>query len=182
MSKIKTALLKPFAQGTHSQAGWAIAETMIAIVIGLIVLAGVFGLVNNTLQGNKLQGAQQNLTAIRLGVQQIFSGQPDYVGLNNTVASNAGVFPSIMVKSGGIKHGWNGDVTLAVDPSTSTQFTITMSNLPKEAAMKMAIYGAGSWTQVDLNGTTIPQDGGGVVAASGAVVDGASNQVVFKSI
>jgi len=166
-----------------NEEGWAITEILMAVVISLIMLGGVFALVNIVMSSSKVQNEQQNIATIRSGAQQLFSTSRSYSGITNTICENAGLIPSNLLTStqGVFSHSWNGSVTIAPDTDT-TLFTITYNSLPQEEAIKLATFGVGSWTKVTLNGTDIPQmTGGAVAAASAAANAGAANTIVFTS-
>lgn len=156
-----------------NQEGWAIMETMIAIVIGLMMVAGASVLIRGAFSNWKLNTAEQNITLLRNGVQQLYSGQPDYTGLSNTIGKNADLFASTMLKGGNVKNTWNGDVTIGADSANSTLFTITSASVPKEACIKLSTFG--SWSSVKVGSTTVTN----VSTASNACGD--VNSLTFTS-
>lgn len=160
--------------------GWAIMSSMIAIFVGLIMMAGIFGLVQITLSNSKVQKAQNNITTIRSSIQQLFAGQPDYSGLTADLARQAGTFPPEMVTSSNdVKNAWNGAVSLSTGSST-TNFEIQYDDVPQDACIKLAPFGYGTWESVKVGGTSISQSGGGGVSDAVSACSGDSNSIVFE--
>lgn len=133
---------------TSDQGGWAIVGTMIAIVVGLIMLGGIFVVVRQSTDSSRANDALTQLQTIRMNVKQIFNSESSFAALStdgttgNTIGINAGVFPDSMKKGSGadgIKNPWNGSVSLRVIPATPTRFSITMEDVPKEACMKIGV-------------------------------------------
>lgn len=165
----------------HRQGGWAIVSTMIAIVIGLIMLGGLFVIFDQAWQGQIMETEQRNIAATRLNIQNLYRGSPNYNGLTTAVGTSAEVFPSDMIKTAGIRNSWNGAVTLGT-ASGNTQFTMSWAAVPRASCIKLATFGYGSWAAVTANGTTIPQSGGGAVgAAATACNNDTNNTLVFTS-
>ena len=188
MTKAVAVMKKPLVSrtgngdGQSNQEGWAIVETMIAVIIGLMMLAGVFVGVNMTLDANKKQGAKQNLASIRMSVKQFYSGQPDYTSLDNSLCKTAELVPASMIKSAGIRNSWNGSVTIAPVAGDTSQFYIQLSGIPEAEAFELAVNAsADMWQEVQLNGTTITIGGTGVSAAQSAVTTGETNTLYFAS-
>lgn len=162
------------------EGGWAMMEVMIAIFIALIMLGGVFAYVTMAMQGAKVSDAQSNLSTIRMGVRKLYTGQPNYSGLDTSTAQSAGIFPETMLSGSGPKNGWNGDVTTAV-ASDPTQFKITYNDVPKEPCVKLAKYGYGSWEAVNVGGTSISQSGGGAVSDAVSACASGGNTITYTS-
>lgn len=164
-----------------NQEGWAIMSSMIAIFVGLIMMAGIFGLVKIALSGSKVQTAQNNISTVRTSVQQLFAGQPDYTGLTTDLARQSGMLPSEMVTgSNNVENAWAGSVSLS-EGSTSSTFTIEYDGVPEEACVKLAPFGYGSWAEVTVGGSSISQSGGTAVSDAVSACSGDSNTVVFES-
>ena len=165
-----------------SQGGWAIMSAMIAITISLIMLGGIFAIVQMTMQGSRVQEAQKNIGSIRTNVQQLYSGQPDYSGLSNDVIIDAGLAPESMLGSaaGELKNTWNSAVT--VEPASSVhQFTVTYDGVPQEACIELAKFGYGSWQKVTVGGTSISQEGGGAISDATGACSSGDNSLTFTS-
>lgn len=133
---------------SNSNGGWAIVGTMIAIVVGLIMLGGIFVVVRQSMDSSRANDALTQLQTIRMNTKQVFSSESSFNALGtdgttgNTIGLNAGVFPDSMKKgagAGGVKNPWNGNVTLRVVAAVPTRFTITMEDIPKDACMKIGV-------------------------------------------
>jgi len=156
------------------QQGFTLLEMMMVIVISLLMMAGVFGLVSMAMGNSKVKDAQQNISTIRMGVQNLYSGQPNYSGLSNTIAENAGIFPDKLIKSAGtIKNAWNGDVTIAPN-SDPSKFDVTYKSVPQEACMKLAVLSG--FDEITVGGTGVND----IAGASSECASG-GNDLVFVS-
>jgi len=173
-------LLKQGRKIAGNEDGWAMMEVMIAIFVALIMLGGVFAYVSIAMQGAKVSDAQSNLSTIRMGVQKLYTGQPNYSGLDTSTANSAGVFPSGMTSGSGPKNAWNGDVSVSA-ASNPTEFTITFNDVPQEPCIELAKYGYGSWQEVTAGGNTVSQSGGGAVSDAVSGCGSGGNTLVFKS-
>lgn len=180
MKNFLKTTLKASARHTGNEGGWAIMSAMIAIFVGLIMMAGIFGLVQISLQGSKVQEAQNNLSTIRTSIQQLFAGQPDYSGLNNSLAISANMVPESMVSGSNILNAWSGDVTVSTGSSSST-FSIQYDDVPEEACIKFAPFGYGTWTSVDVGGSSISQNGGTAVSDAVSACGSGGNSITFTS-
>ncbi len=136
------------------QAGLSIIETVIAIIIGLIVIAGVFVLVGRAFSGNKISSAEQDILALRTNVKQLYAGQANFTGLANSVVVNGKLVPNDMLNGTSIVDQWNGAVTVTPD-AVVTSFDITLTNVPTAACVQLATFAAGQWVDVTVGGTQV---------------------------
>lgn len=168
----------------QNEKGFSILEILMYLTIASLLLGGVFTFVTMAKSGADLKAARQNVSSINESVYELYSAQDSYAGLSNAICESAGVFPASMVKTSGVFNVWNGAVTVAPSAGGSpTTFTIAYANVPDEEALKLATFNVGGWSAVHLNGTAISQTGGNPVSeASGAVVPGPNNTIVFTSI
>lgn len=172
---------KPVKSQISNNGGWAIISSMIAIFIGLIMMAGIFGIVQMAMSGSKVQNAETNIGAIRTGVQKLYAGQPDYSDLDTDLARQAGIFPEGMVtSSGNVRNDWNGPVEVR-EGSEPTLFEIEYNDVPEDACADLASSGYGSWASVTVGGTTVSQSGGGSVSDAVNGCSGDDNSIVFES-
>lgn len=180
MRKLFNRLFVRGRHHVHNKNGWAIMSSLIAIFIGLIMIAGIFGLVQMAMQGSKVQRAQNNIGTIRSGIQQLFAGQPDYSGLSTDLARQAGIFPSEMVTSGNnVRNAWNGDANVR-EGSNPTLFEIEYNDVPEEPCVDLASFGYGTWRSVSVGGSSISQSGGTAVSDAVNACSGDSNTVIFE--
>lgn len=171
------------ASNSHNQQGWAVVSTLIAIVIGLIMMSGIFMIVNQALSGNKLGATQQELASSRMAIRSTYSGASNYTGLDNATAVKVKAFPSDMVTGAAtIANPYGGAVTVTVNATVSTNFDMVYTLVPEEDCIKLASFAYGDWVSLDINGTAIAQTGGGqIAAASAACAAGTANTLTWVS-
>lgn len=137
----------------RSESGWAIVSTMIAIVIGLIMLAGIFVMVK---QANDNQKAEQMLTSLRsmqMCVRQIYAPEATYLGLTNDVVRNAQcAFTLDGGAPGVLRTSWGGTVTVTGGVMTR-RFAVTLFRVPRAACVKLATMP--DWESIAVNGTIV---------------------------
>lgn len=156
------------------QGGWAMMETLIALIIGLVVLAGVFVLVQMSFSSNTTSEAQQNLMTTKANINRLFNSQSDYEAISNEVATQSGIVPSSMIvgdtSSGDITNAFGGEVTLlpndgdgaslataaGINVKENTYYSIEYTGVPQEACIQLGSYTRSQWVGgVDVNGTAI---------------------------
>jgi len=163
------------------QEGLTMIETLIALVIGLLVIGVVFIIFNQVQGSQNVSTAKQNIGTLRSGVDGLFQNQKDYTNLTDTVAINAKIPPSSMVTTGGaLKDVWGGAVTLQADTvnGNSAQFDIVYNGLPQSACMKLGQFSRGSWAAATINGTAVT---GTVSDASSNCASGSGNTITYVS-
>lgn len=168
-------------------------ETMIAIIIGLIVLAGVFVVVQMAFSGNQVGEARQNLMMSKANVKRMFSTQPDYGGLDNQLAIDAGIVPGSMITGrdkGALANAFGGVVTFGTDDGsaaggnargTDSHYTIFIDEVPQEACIELATYTRSDWEGgINVNGDSDvdPED---IAGAQGACNNDDNNSMLFVS-
>jgi type II secretory pathway pseudopilin PulG len=165
------------------QNGLTLIETLVAVLLGLIVLAGVFTIFATTLSGSKLSDAEQNLTTVVLNAKQLYSGQPNFSGLSNSIAYKASVFPTNMATSAtDITNKWHGQVTIKANANPRL-FDVTYEKVPQSECIKLASFQYGQWSALKINGTTIDQTAGTspTTTAATACQDGDANTLVWTA-
>lgn len=190
------------------QGGWAMMETLIALIIGLVVLAGVFVLVQMSFSSNTTSEAQQNLTTIKANLNRVFSNQSDYAALGdkaedkgNKIATQSGIVPSSMivgeVSSGDITNAFGGEVTIWADTGNgaglvseagilekdNSYYAIEYTGVPQEACIQLGSYTRSQWVGgVDVGGTAIDvfsDDADPVVTQVNAACTNTPNTLIF---
>lgn len=181
-------------------------ETLIALIIALVVLAGVFVLVQMAFSSNTISEAQQNLTTTKANLSRVFANQSDYEALGdngNQIATQSGIVPSSMIvgdtSSGDITNAFGGDVTIASDngdgaglaaaaglttkSENKAYYSITYDGAPQEACIQLASYTRSQWVGgIDVNGTAIDVFTDGkdpVVAQVNAACTNTPNTLIF---
>lgn len=132
-------------------------------VIAIVGVALVAALLYAVLSMTKSANIPQELLYMSMRIQQMYYGASNYSGLDNATAIKAGVVPKNLIKGTAIKHGFNGDVTIAPGTNNET-FTFTLTNIPKDECATLANNKMNTWVSVSVNGTAA-SDVSTVVAA-----------------
>ena len=163
------------------QAGLTIIETLIAILVGLIVLGGAIYLGVRLFGSTKITSAQQDIMSVVGSIKQIYNGNPNFTGLDNNVAINSQLIPSDWnIVGNNISNQWSGAVVIAT-AATVTQFTIELDAVPQDACVQLGSFAPGSWVNVTVNGTQtqgVGFAGSTPTATAGACVAG-NNNIIY---
>lgn len=173
-SLLKKDVRRYLIDGEIAQAGIGLFQMLLAIALFLAFIGAASMMFADAKSKQKIQMAKQNRDVIRTNIQTIFSQVPDFSDVSNTIK---GIFPAVMNKTGGIKNGWNGDVTVAPDTDV-TRFTITFDGIPDDECVAMATDGG--WLKVEVGTTEIPPGTSAVSTASTACT-GDSNSITWTS-
>lgn len=159
------------------EAGFVMVEMTGSLLLYLIMIAAGAILVFTMMSSSKLASAQQGLMSLRMQVQQLYSGGSDYAGLDNSLATKAGLVPKSFLRGTKVVTPWGGEVALAASGDGSS-FTISLSEIPQEECTKLATSQLDSWTAVSVNGNAIDKSSGTTTAAQSC---NDSNTLVFTS-
>jgi type II secretory pathway pseudopilin PulG len=137
------------------------------VILGAVAVVALFYM---TLGQDKTHKAVSSITQLQANTQALFSTQTSFSGLSSAVAITGGLAPSDMISGSDLINPWGGAVTIAVNPSVSSRFDITTTNIPDDSCSKLAsILGAAgsSATALAVNGTalSLPVSVAAVVAA-----------------
>lgn len=152
-------------------------ETLGAILVGLIVLAGAALGLNSAFSSSKLSETEQNLITMRMEIQHMFSGSSDFTGLDNTLALQAGLVPKPFIKGSELRNPFGGSITLA-PVSGSSSFSISLTQIPQDECSKLAKFQTDAWLSVDVNGSDVT---GGDVATVVNACSSDSNSITFTA-
>lgn len=151
------------ARNPARQGGWAMMETLIALIIGLVVLAGAFVLVQQAFSGNQVGNAREQLMTLNTNIKRMFNNQATYSGLSPTLAIDSGIAPQSMADAADkLANPWGGDVDLQpVDggSSTDSHYLITLTNVPPEACIELGTFSRAEWVAVSVPGGGLSDDG-----------------------
>lgn len=183
------------------QGGWAMMETLIALIIGLVVLAGAFVLVQMAFSSNTISQAQQDLMTTKANISRLFNNQSDFAAISNQIATQSGLVPSSMIvgdtASGDITNAFGGNVTIVPDDGNGaglaaaagitikadSYYSITFTGVPQEACIQMGSYTRSQWAGgVEINGTSIDVFTNGaapVVTQVNNACNNAQNEMLF---
>lgn len=169
------------------QGGWAMMETLVAVIIGLLLIIGVFVYYQMATTGTNISEMRQNVMVSKANVERLFRGQSTYDGLDNALAVRAKLVPSSMVvgdpsTSEDIRTPFGGAVTFAPAAGTGaadSHFSIELEAVPQEACIELATYSRTDWVFVEVGGTEVAFDSVG--EASAACTELNNNVVTFVS-
>ncbi len=156
----------------NEQSGRSMVEMLgVLAIIGVLSVGGIAGY-SKAMAKFKLTKAMDQVSTTVTNIRTLYSGQPNYDGLNTTVAIQMGavgaemlngVAPASATKA---YNAFNGDITIANADSGRT-FTVKFDGLGKEACVALATadWGSGSGSGL-VSVTTGPTKKEGTTAAA----------------
>jgi hypothetical protein len=120
--------------GVRRQAGLSLSETLLVLGIGAVTITmGTMLYLRNVDENAQITTAKQ-LTQIESAISVLYAGQPDYLGLTNTLLAQAASIPPDMVTAnwGEIRHALGGTITISANADGSG-YLITLSSVPAKA-------------------------------------------------
>lgn len=133
------------------QTGRSMVEMLgVLAIIGVLSVGGIAGY-SKAMAKYKLTKAMDQVSTTVTNIRTLYSGQPNYDGLDTTTAIRMGAVGAEMLNGKSTTsataayNAFNGAVTIAAD-STKQNFTVKFEGLGKEAcvAMASADWGSGS--------------------------------------
>jgi type II secretory pathway pseudopilin PulG len=153
-----------------------ILGTMFKYLVQLLGVAAVVGILYSVFASNKTGDAVSDTTQLQTNIQALYSGQPSFSSLNNTVAITGKLAPKNMISGTTLVNPWSGAVTVGPNSNTARFDVSHAASIPKESCAKL-IQSQSSAVVLTVNGTAVnlPVDAGTAVANCN--VD--ANAVVF---
>ena len=135
----------------NEQSGRSMVEMLgVLAIIGVLSVGGIAGY-SKAMAKFKLTKAMDQVSTTVTNIRTLYSGQPNYDGLNTTVAIQMGAVGAEMLNGVAAAsatkayNAFNGEVTVAAADSNRT-FTVKFDGLGKEACVALATadWGSGS--------------------------------------
>ena len=127
-------------------------EVLLALIITIIVVAGVAFIFTNARDKNNQQKTMNNLLFIRASIEQLFNNG-NFDGLDNDVLMTANIVPTELQRNGTIQSPW-GPVTIEAAEGGGS-YTITMENLNSGACQSLGTLSPTSWESISVNGQVL---------------------------
>jgi len=138
-----------------SQAGLTLIETLVALAIFGLVVAGALALFGSASSSQTTTQMKSDLSAIRAATKSLFFGQGGYGTASlGEVLINGNKVPTTMPISGTaptrvINHSQNGTVTVTGDTS---QYTVAVTNISTDVCV--GLVGASGWSSIKIGAGT----------------------------
>src|SRR4051812_4498187 len=143
--------------GSVRQAGLTLIETLVSLSIFALVVGGALALFGSASASQSTTQFTSDLNALRASTKSLYFGQGGYgtTSLNDVLISGKKV-PTTMTSSGtapgrAINHSLNGTVT--VTGKNNAQFTVSVTNMPTEVCIGLALMNGWDSVQVGTTGT-----------------------------
>lgn len=152
-----------FDRRARRQRGMTLVETMIAIAIGLIIVAvGVKG-VRAAMADSRSTDEVGDLPRIFANLQKVYAQRPSFAGATQAIFVNNNAFPDSMVTSGSttVNNRWGGSVTIAVTSigaGSNNALTYETTAVPSSECSNVIPQLDSVTRVVTVNGTTVKQD------------------------
>lgn len=152
--RIRKKYGKSYEEQLKSCAGFTLLDALGALLVGLVVISVVSSMINSTFSNSKISETEQNLIALRMQIQQLYSGQSNYDGLDNALAIQSGIAPKVFIKGADLGNAWGGTVTLESVPADAA-FSIQFTGIPQNECTKLSLFQSEAWLSVTVNGSVL---------------------------
>jgi hypothetical protein len=161
------------------QRGASLLEGIAYLGIAALVVLGAVSLLTTGLASAKANQSTEELTALRIAVKKLYSGQMYPTGsLLSTVIAAKAVPSTLVVNGGAISNSWGGGVTID-GLAGGTTFAVVYEKVPQDVCMN-AVSGATGWSRI-AQGTASTATFPVTPTAASTVCSGASNDVTFTA-
>jgi hypothetical protein len=126
--------------------------TLVANVVKLLAVAAIVGLLWLSFGVNKTNDTLSHISQIQSGVQSLYLGSQSFTGLSNSVVIAGVSVSSDVIQGANLANKWNGSITVAAE-SGGNQFSITETQIPKDACVKLSTSVA-AFASLQINGGT----------------------------
>lgn len=127
------------------QRGFTLVEVAMVLAIAALLIAGVMLFFNNASQARQTNDALQEVAAVQQTVRSLYSGQPDYTGLDTAIVASSKQLPAKWANttSSTVSNPFGSSVTIAAT-SSANQFMLTFNGIPDAACSKMVTMDMGT--------------------------------------
>ncbi len=133
-----------------NESGRSMIEMLgVLAIIGVLSVGGIAGY-SKAMMKFKINKTLDQIAMTVTNIRTMYAQQNNYSGLNNALAISLGMVDEAMGKSGSALNSPFGAVSIGTDDAgtiagnTTTAFTITLNNVPKEACVAIATNSWGS--------------------------------------
>ena len=127
------------------QSGRSMIEMLgVLAITGVLTVGGIAGF-QKAMRKHRMNVMRDQIIQVVQSIKNLYASQHNYNDLTTQVAIDAGIIPSDMViedvgnGQAKVKHIYNGNISIDVDTSTEKpSFTITINNLPRDAAVDLS--------------------------------------------
>ena len=132
---------------------------IVAVVLGLLALAGVGVVATNAFSGNKASNVTSDITQVITNARAQFTqggnGYTNFTTANNSALITAGIFPPDMTRGATIVDPWGNTVTIA-SASAASQGVISFGGGNSETAKQCVAVATSlkDFVTLSVNGTT----------------------------
>ncbi|WP_417276020.1 type 4 pilus major pilin [Castellaniella sp.] len=146
--------------------GFTLIELLIVLGIIAVISAGMYAVYNNVSLSQKSSQEINNLNILKGGIENLFAASSDYTGLSEGIIAQSSIPTATMMKStstgsgpttNAVVNAWGNSYKIAPDASPAN-FTIE-TDVPKKACEKIVSALAGTWSGIDIDGTSIKERG-----------------------
>jgi len=172
--------------------GFTLTEVLLVLGLAAIIIIIIFMSYPKVRASQQVEAESKNIAAMQAGARSLYSSTANYAGLTNEIAIKANIIPDNMLQNSDgstILNAWKGDVTIKSDGNThsgedDSGFYIRYVRLMPEACSKLVTSVAGSFYEINVNGTTVKDSGGQLdiqKTTTACSITGSGNYVLFYS-
>lgn len=142
----------------NDQKGRSMVEMLgVLAIIGVLSVGGISGY-SKAMAKFKLTKAQDQLTMLLMNIRTAFATSPSYDGLTSKTAAEYNIAPNEMVSGSGdatkLYSAFGGEVVINTVGTGKTYFSITLTNLGKEACRSLLTSDWGADGLISIEGAS----------------------------
>ena len=118
------------------QRGLSLIEASMVLALSAVVVAGAVMYYGSASANSKVQKAQSQIAAIQSAVGALYANQATYAGLTEVMLQKE--LPASFYNGAKLVDPWTKDMTIAVDGTDPRNWTITYTEVPEAACVKLA--------------------------------------------
>lgn len=158
--------------------GMTMPELIVCLVVTMIVASFAYALYIYVMESYRSYQTQQSISILATTIEQLYSQQGGYLGLNNNALQNSDLLPRSFIRGNALISPLGGPITVA-SGSDGTNFSITLGGLKKKACVSLSTNQIEGWGSVSVNGRSLNR--GTVVSEAVGNCSDTGNSVTFVS-
>lgn len=139
--------------------GLTLIEAAMVLAIATLVIAGIMIFFQSSNISSKSRQVMSELTDLQNSIRTLYSGQPDYTGLNVAALIDSRSVPAKMINGAELRNSFNGTIDIvptSLGTGSNNGFTITFNSIPSESCVRIAGLDQGrAMVEMTVGGTAV---------------------------
>lgn len=162
------------------QAGATLLEIMMVLGIIAVIVIGALAFFQKASTSNKVQTEVKNLTALISGIEQMYSPQGSFTGVDNDSVWNANFVADNMKggTAGELLTQWKGAITVTPTGTGDRQLQVVLNGIPSTPCMDFVAAVYKQFTSTKIGTTTITPTTASAVSSMSTACNASATPVI----